>query len=363
MNELSALSTLSDELIRLFDREAQAQFDGSAIGEDAFAGLARRLFRLQTFLNPRYRPVVESTGLVSVDDWRRFPCVPTAAFRDSDWSCIPQQERTGAFVSSGTTRGLRSRHCHSRRSLALYRGSLYRWFFHHFRSPRNAQLMVLTPSPKDAPDSSLAYMFGAVSQAFEEADFYGRSSTDRVWELDRQRLVTDWNEARRRDRPVALLGTAFSFVWLLELRELPPLPAESLLLETGGYKGLVQEWRRSDLYDALISRFGLERNRLLSEYGMCELSSQAYDCRAGDSTEPRLFRFPPWARCQVISPETEQEVEMGVTGLIRVFDLANAWSVMAVQTGDLGRRLAGGVQLLGRASETELRGCSLRFEA
>jgi hypothetical protein len=49
----------------------------------------------------------------------------------------------------------------------------------------------------------------------------------------------------------------------------------------------------------------------------------------------------------------------GETGLIRVFDLANVWSALAIQTEDLGIRRGAGLELLGRAAVAEPRGCSL----
>ena len=73
----------------------------------------------------------------------------------------------------------------------------------------------------------------------------------------------------------------------------------------------------------------------------------------------RVFHFPPWARVQVISPETGREVVEGETGLIRVFDLANVFSVMAVQTEDLGIRRGDGFELIGRVAHAAPRGCSL----
>jgi hypothetical protein len=103
----------------------------------------------------------------------------------------------------------------------------------------------------------------------------------------------------------------------------------------------------------------------VSEYGMSELSSQAYDKRIGtelNSSVPRYFRFAPWARSQVVSPETGLEVGIGETGLIQVYDLANVWSVMAIQTEDLGVRHHDGVELLGRAEMAEAKGCSLMSE-
>ncbi len=106
----------------------------------------------------------------------------------------------------------------------------------------------------------------------------------------------------------------------------------------------------------MISKFlGVSESNIVTEYGMSELSSQAYD-RGG------VFHFPPWARARVISLETGAEVGGGETGLLQVFDLANIWSVMAVQTEDLAVRRGTGFELLGRAAKSEPRGCSLMPE-
>jgi hypothetical protein len=66
---------------------------------------------------------------------------------------------------------------------------------------------------------------------------------------------------------------------------------------------------------------------------------------------------------QIISPETGREGADGETGLIRVFDLANVFSVMAIQTEDLAIRHGGGFELLGRATQAEPRGCSLMVQS
>ena len=49
----------------------------------------------------------------------------------------------------------------------------------------------------------------------------------------------------------------------------------------------------------------------------------------------------------------------GETGIIRIFDLANVFSVAAIQTEDLGIRRSDGFELVGRAQLAEPRGCSL----
>jgi hypothetical protein len=62
---------------------------------------------------------------------------------------------------------------------------------------------------------------------------------------------------------------------------------------------------------------------------------------------------------QIISPETGREVAGGETGLIGIFDLANVFSIAAIQTEDLGVRRGDGFELIGRAQLAEPRGCSL----
>jgi hypothetical protein len=52
-------------------------------------------------------------------------------------------------------------------------------------------------------------------------------------------------------------------------------------------------------------------------------------------------------------------VQKGESGLIRIFDLANAGSVMSLQTEDFGRMGNFGFELQGRAALAESRGCSL----
>jgi hypothetical protein len=79
----------------------------------------------------------------------------------------------------------------------------------------------------------------------------------------------------------------------------------------------------------------------------------------GASGQKRLFQFPPWAKVQIISPETGREVAEGEAGLVKILDLANVWSAMSIQTEDLGVRHGNGFELLGRAAMAEPRGCSL----
>jgi hypothetical protein len=214
--------------------------------------------------------------------------------------------------------------------------------------------------------------------------FIGTTTEDGAWTVDAEAALVRLRAASGSGQPLLMLGTAFSFVHLLDclaehdLRfELPP---GSCALETGGYKGRSRSLPKAALHALIEERLGIPPARTICEYGMSELSSQAYDSTIAPSRLPssgsrithplrrrdsaashasRAFAFPPWARVQIVSPETGGEVAEGETGLIRVYDLANVYSVMAIQTEDLGIRWGDGFVLAGRAVLAEPRGCSL----
>jgi hypothetical protein len=131
------------------------------------------------------------------------------------------------------------------------------------------------------------------------------------------------------------------------------LPAGSFALETGGYKGSGRELAKVDLYEMFESFLGLRPQDVINEYGMTELSSQFYARGLGT---PHVG--PPWVRAVVIDPETGGEVEDGATGVLRLLDLANVGSVLAIETQDLAIRRGSEFELLGRDPGALPRGCS-----
>lgn len=333
-----------------------------------FNTLALELFGLQFEHNAPYRSLSRARNLSPQDvaDWSDIPAVPAAAFKELDLSCLPPEARTAVFHSSGTTGQQRSRHYHNDRSLALYEASLLPWFEANVldcgRGTGDWQLTVLAPPPAQAPDSSLVHMFETVRRRLgaPASAFVGRAAADGDWVLDLEPAVAALRTSLETARPALLLGTAFMFVRLvdslaeagLEL-ELPP---GSRAMETGGYKGRSRAMLPGELHALVARRLRVAPARIVREYGMSELSSQAY---AGPPGSSRPFHFPLWARARLISPESGEEVPEGGTGLIWILDLANAYSVLAVQTEDLGFRRGDGFELLGRAALAEPRGCSL----
>jgi Acyl-protein synthetase, LuxE len=366
-SEFSNFATRVREFILKTELKNEPPHVGCYEGE--FAALALELFGLQFRCNPAYRKICEARRLTPliVRHWSQIPAVPTSAFKELELTCLPPGRRTHVFHSSGTTEQRPSRHFHSAESLEVYEASLWTWFKENCRLPLAAcRLLCLTPPPLQAPDSSLVHMFEVIRRKLgaDTSAFVGSVAADGAWALDfeaAQPLLTDQNS-----RPLLVLGTAFSFVHLLDemkARNLHiPLPEGSRVMETGGYKGRSREMSKAELHALITERLGVPVSHIICEYGMSELSSQAYDGVPGSGIQvpgsARVFRFPPWARVQIVSPETGRTVAEGETGLIQVFDLANVFSVMAIQTEDLGVRRGDGFELIGRAKLAEPRGCS-----
>jgi hypothetical protein len=357
MSSSSELSSFAAR-VRWLISESTSASTGEMPG---FDHLALELFALQYKYNAPYRRLCQLRDARpdTVGHWTGIPAAPTSAFKEFELSCLPVAERTAVFHSSGTTGQRASRHFHNAESLAVYEVSLLRWFEANTQLPiANSQWIMLTPPLAQAPRSSLVHMFEAIRREAGSgmSAFVGRVAEDGGWTLDFEVAVERLRGVSGSGRPMLMLGTAFSFVHLLDyltehdLRiEVPP---GSCAMETGGYKGRSRSLPKAALHTLISQRLGIPRGCIICEYGMSELSSQAYDVGLG-------FQFPPWVRVQIISPETGREVGEGETGLIRVFDLANVYSVMAAQTEDLGTRRGDGFALAGRAVLAEPRGCSL----
>jgi hypothetical protein len=387
--ELSSFATRLRGLIQQHDFLAA----GSPLAAQ-FDALALELFKLQFESNLAYQKICAARGLTPavVEHWTQIPVVPAAAFKELELTSLPPNRRTAVFHSSGTTEQKPSRHFHGTESLAVYEASLWNWFEAHFKNA-NAPVF-LTPPSSQAPHSSLIHMFEVVRQNYgaPESAFVGKMAADGTWTLDFDATVAALDTSLVTRHPLLVLGTAFSFVHLLDylaennLRF--SLAAGSRVMETGGYKNRSRTMPKAELHALITDRLGVPRENIICEYGMSELSSQAYEgarpspgaatlnVQAASSSpeapalSPLLhsgrmhsgagvFNFPPWAKTQIISPETGREVADGETGLIRIFDLANVFSVAALQTEDLGVRRGDGFELIGRAQLAESRGCSL----
>ncbi len=352
---------LSRRLRGVFARGVEAE-----LADDEFDELALAAFGYQFEANRAYAGFARGRGITpgTVRRWVDVPAVPTRAFKEV--RLVSGSPAPGALVfrTSGTTGGHGRRGEHHVIDPGLYRASLLPNFRAHLL-PEGGRLPIvsLVPSPEEAPDSSLSFMVGAVMEAFGAPG--SACWVDASGAVDLEGSSRALRRAEEGGEPVLLVGTAFAMVHWLDGLEAAGvrfgLPRGSRAMETGGFKGRAREIPREELYARVEDGTGIDRDRIVNEYGMTEMLSQFYEPVLLGLRE-RVHRPPPWVRTRVLDPVTLDPAPEGQEGILCHFDLANLGSVCPVLTEDVGVAAGVGFRVLGRHPGSEPRGCSLAMD-
>jgi hypothetical protein len=345
---------MRDTILRLIQEGPHPASDGF------FNAAALQLFEYQFSRCPAYRQfsLLQKKEPGAVQTWEEIPFLPVMAFKMLDIACRPLHEAKKVFRSSGTTGADKSRH-HLFDPEISKTAILSHFKRHLMPEIKGMRLAILTPSPDEAPDSSLSHMMETILQEYGtgESRYYIERGR-----LQAERLAYDLAESKE---PICLLGTSFSFVHFIDFHEersFPRiLPKGSRLMDTGGFKGKSREVSREWIYAMAEQRWGIPPENCVNEYGMAEMTSQFYDRIAGREAL-RVYSPPPQVRTRVLSPETLQPIAKGEIGLLAHLDLANIDSVAAILTEDIGREIDGGFLLIGRAAGAAAKGCSLTLD-
>lgn len=277
----------------------------------------------------------------------RVKVLPIEGFR---WATAPA-EAGRTFLSSGTTAARRSQAPFSPHGLTLYKlNALYTfdWLMRELMGEAWAEGcgFSLIPPSSEWPDSSLAQMLSWIGEL------------TKVEHIQPDDLPTVF--ASSLTKPVWLFGTGYHFINAMANTAGVKLPSGSVLIETGGTKGLAVDMPRPEYLTALSEHFGVAVHRIVSEYGMCELASQAYDwCREDTPVDARTFRFPRWVNCAV---ETASGALMPEgDGCLVIDDAFRIDLALPIRTQDfVAVHRDGGFSFCGRLVGAPLKGCSLR---
>jgi hypothetical protein len=206
--------------------------------------------------------------------------------------------------------------------------------------------LALLPNYLEQKHSSLIYMLNKLisDSKYAESGFYL---------YDFEELHKKVVNLKQKNKKTILFGVSYA---LLDFADKFTLEFPDLIVfETGGMKGRRPEMVKDELHHILCSAFGVKQ--IYSEYGMCELMSQAY------STGQNLFAAPPWMKLLLRDERDPLSCAENInTGAINVIDFANIHSCAFIATDDLGRRTQNGkMEILGRLDAAQIRGCNLLY--
>ncbi len=306
--------------------EIEARFTGLNRGSSAFAQMEQ---------------VLENYQRAHCEIYRRFgeKYLPVSAFKHAEIATFPVSKAEHIFRSSATGSGLRSQHFVKR--LAVYEASVCTAFEAAFGG---GPYTIWAHLPGYSTESSLVCMLKILIQRYGDE----RSQFFLTNELP--------GDARDFASPLIFFGAAFGLLSLLEEGHWS-LPQSARIVETGGMKTYQREITRRELHTRLAEGFGIQKDHVWSEYGMCELLSQAY-AQGGP-----VYMPPPWIRVQIVDPyDSKKILPDGQAGLITVTDLANIHTVSSILTEDLGVSHGEGFEVLGRFPGSTLRGCNFLLE-
>lgn len=312
---------------------------------EAFDAMALRLFRHQALHCEAYAQWLRLLGVEveQVQQASQIPFLPIECFKSHRVTTFAT-EPAGYFQSSGTTGMSHSRHYY--RSLALYDRSLLEGFRRFWGDPAQYCFVALLPNYLRQGHSSLIYMMRRLIEASgcPQGGFFEEVTPELLT------LLREGVEGRR----LLLFGVTYALLDIAERHKVRL--RDAVVFETGGMKGRRKEMVKEELHQQLCDAFGVEA--IASEYGMCELFSQAYS-RGGNR-----FATPPWMQVSVrdiYAPQRRLSHER--TGGLNVVDLANVDSCCFIATQDLARTHADGTfEVLGRFDHSDVRGCNLMCE-
>ena len=304
----------------------------------AFDCAALELFRFQAERCGVYREYLAEIGVdpAAVRRVDEIPMLPIEFFKWRDVYCGDTEPQI-VFTSSNTGQSVASHHMMA--STALYEAAFTAAFERFYGNPARWSLYGLLPNYLQREGSSLVYMVDRL---------IGRCGSGGFYLDDYERLLADM---AADPKPKILLGVSYA-LWDLAERYAPKL-RDTIVMETGGMKGRREELPKEEFHRILCEAFGVDR--VHSEYGMAELTSQAYSSGNG------IFRTPPWMRVTIRDfNDPFETLPAGRRGGINITDLANLHSCAFIETQDAGIAYPdGSFSVLGRMDRTQTRGCNL----
>lgn len=316
--------------------------DINSITPANFNELAISVFNYQASQNPvfnKYLKALGHSGQAKAIEELVF--LPIEFFKNHTIKTEEWKEET-VFESSGTTGAQTSRHFIY--SLKGYQKQTADFFEKVYGPLEEYVILALLPSYLDRGNSGLIAMVDHFIKktANPASGFY----LD-----DFEALRLKLRELKAQGQKTLLWGVTFALLDFAEANRMEF--SDLLIMETGGMKGRRKEMVRDEVHQIVGNAFNIDQ--VHSEYGMTEMSSQAYSKADGI--------FEPAPTLKVIARDINDPfagIGYEKTGALNVIDLQNLQTCAFIETKDLGRVYSDGTfEVMGRMDNSDVRGCNL----
>ena len=311
--------------------------------EEDFKVAALKVFKFQFENNSVYRSFCDLLYVnpIDISAISEIPFLPIQFFKSREVLASSNTIEV-TFTSSGTTGSITSKHLVT--NVSIYEESYLKAFTHFYGAIEGYAILALLPNYLEREGSSLVYMANdlIIKSQNTHSGFY-------LNQYDA--LIEKLNYLESIGQKTLLIGVTFALLNLIEKQKFKL--KHTVVMETGGMKGMRKELVREELHGILTNGFGLET--IHSEYGMTELLSQAYSKGHG------IFKCPQWMKILTRDPEDALTITTGKkTGGLNIIDLANINSCSFIATQDLGKVYPNGdFEVVGRFDASDIRGCNL----
>lgn len=308
--------------------------------EQNFNDICIKIFHFQYVNNVIYQKYVNLLQIKpqNITHFSEIPFLPIDFFKTN--KVITGEFSPECIFKSSSTTGL-NRSKHFIKNISFYHENAKKCFEHFFSDLKNYIFLGLLPNYLEQGDSSLVSM----------VDFFtknSQNSENNYYLYNHEALFKKLHQFN--DKNVILFGVSYA---LLDFAEnfngsFPNLT----IIETGGMKGRKKELTKDELYH--IIRKSFPNSSICSEYGMTELTSQAY------TTDLGIYQTVPWMKVLIRSADDPFAI-LGhqKQGAINIIDLANINSCCFIATDDIGKTIdEARFEISGRLDYSDIRGCS-----
>ncbi|MCU0328136.1 MAG: hypothetical protein MUE53_04025 [Chitinophagales bacterium] len=307
----------------------------------SFLSHTLELFRFQSKHVPIYRDFLALLRIdpLHVNRIEDIPFLPISFFKSHEvWA--HQEKPIHYFQSSGTS-AYRSKRFY--KDLDLYRQASIDGLEFLLKKEKNVHLVALLPNYIDNPNSSLIQMV--------KFWFSNLGQSEKIYSNDFLGLQEEIL-SQAPHKKILLIGLSNALYDFAQF--VGTISIEGYIIETGGNKNDTRLISNETVIKQLQESF--PNTKITSEFGMCELSSQAY------RIHPNRF-IPISSMAVFVNPiDHPFSVMKKGRGYGLFVDIANRDSCAFIKSQDIIEVDETGFLVLGRAQEAEVRGCSLMYQ-